>query len=241
MNLIAIDAGNTFWKLGVFIQGELSETFQSEFFEEFIHAIIQLSEKHNVLNYAAISVRNQSVQNQFIEKVVGNWVWLNHASDFPFQIEYKTPETLGLDRVVACAAEFESDQDLLIIDLGSCITYDVVAKNKFKGGAIAPGLNMRFKAMHSFTDNLPEIKFPFNTSELIGNDTQSCLKSGVMNGIRFEIQGMIQEVKKRYPKINVYLTGGDANLFATELNCSIFVRSNMVLKGLYKLYQINAV
>lgn len=239
MNLIALDAGNTFWKIGVFIEGTLKDVKRIPRNQDCSEYINKLSREIGATQIVISSVRNSSTKEHLQNSLSLSCNWVSTTSIFPFTINYKTPETLGVDRVIACAGAFEGD-DLLLIDFGSCITYDYVVEGKYLGGTISPGIQLRMKSMHDYTDNLPEVEVPKALVDIIGDSTQSCMESGVMNGVLMEVEGFISSIKKKYPKINVYLTGGDANIFADGLKSSIFVRPNIVLEGLYKIYLLNA-
>ncbi len=167
-------------------------------------------------------------------------ILIDHTSNFPFNINYKTPKTLGIDRVVACSSVWKDTSDVLVIDAGSCITYDFVSKSDgYLGGAISPGLRMRFKAMNNFTDKLPFISQIENNPNIIGENTEECLKSGVINGITNEISGFIGKLKLNSPDLIVFLTGGDSIFLGTELKIDIFADQNLVLKGLNSLRHLN--
>jgi type III pantothenate kinase len=239
MNLIAVDAGNSFWKIGVFNKGELVLIERKSRSEDCSHIINELAEEYSISQTIISSVRNQNTKAELESNINANCFWVSVGDVWPFENKYSTPQSLGIDRLIACAGAYDGN-DLLLIDVGSCITYDIVIDEKYLGGAISPGIHLRMKSMHQFTDNLPNLSVPKNPVEFIGDSTQSCMESGVMNGVLLEIQGFISEIQIRYPKINVYLTGGDANIFAEGLKSSIFVRPNIVLEGLYKIYQLNA-
>ncbi len=165
---------------------------------------------------------------------------INIDSIFPFKINYKSPQTLGIDRVVACAGAFTGINDILIIDAGSCITYDFLdLKKGYIGGAISPGIQMRFKAMNNFTEKLPLISRFENRPSFLGKTTNNCLKSGTINGIIYEIEGFITHFKTVSPKLDIYLTGGDTIFLGDELKSGIFVDQNLVLKGLNSLIKLN--
>ena len=155
----------------------------------------------------------------------------------PLTISYTTPGTLGIDRLAAvCGAiEMLPYQDTLVIDAGSCINYEFVDNhNVYHGGAISPGIQMRFKAMHTFTGLLPLVG-PEKDVNLIGNSTESCLQSGVMFGVFSEVDGIIDRYKRKYPGMNVILCGGDSILFENKLKHSIFAAPDLVMRGLNRI------
>ena len=158
----------------------------------------------------------------------------------PFSIDYATPHTLGVDRLALAAGglSIHSD-DLLIIDIGTCITYDLVENGKvYKGGAISPGAKLRAKSMHNFTHKLPLVE-AMTACDLVGNSTEKSIMSGLVFGIVFEIEGFITKIRDDFPEIKVILSGGDAEFFETKINQSIFVVPNLALLGLNKILQEN--
>jgi type III pantothenate kinase len=155
----------------------------------------------------------------------------------PIKINYSTTATLGVDRIAgACGAlEILPNQDRLVIDIGTCINYEFLDhKNVYHGGAISPGVKMRFEAMHTFTARLPLVKTKINPP-LTGDSTESCMQSGVLNGVQAELEGIMQRYKEKYPQVGVILCGGDVSLFENRLKQPIFVAPNLVLSGLNRI------
>lgn len=185
---------------------------------------------------------NHEIENKLREKGIETTV-LNSALQLPITISYTTPETLGADRIAGSvgANALFPNSNVLKIDFGTCITYDFInQKNEFKGGAISPGMMMRFKALHNYTAKLPLIDpMQFTAYELIGTDTAHAILSGVMNGIKTEIEGIIKEYKARFENLKVVATGGDAGLFVTLLKNEIFARPYLVLEGLNCILNYN--
>jgi len=159
----------------------------------------------------------------------------------PFNNLYKTPKTLGLDRIalIAAAVDQYQNKNVLVIDVGTCVTYDFVnSKNEYLGGAISPGLTIRYEALHNLTAKLPLLK-PDDSDYFIGNSTESSIHSGVINGLVNEIDGTIQQYQSTYQDLTIILTGGDTNFLAKKLKSSIFANSNFLLEGLNHLLKIN--
>jgi type III pantothenate kinase len=159
----------------------------------------------------------------------------------PFLNLYATPSTLGIDRIALVAASVNGfpDKNVLIIDAGTCITFDFITnKNQYLGGAISPGIRMRYKALQNQTANLPllETNMPEN---IIGDSTASSIHSGVINGVLNEIDGNIEAYKSNYEDFTTILTGGDANFLSKQLKSSIFANSNFLLEGLNFILQYN--
>ncbi|MCB0737547.1 MAG: type III pantothenate kinase [Bacteroidetes bacterium] len=168
---------------------------------------------------------------------------INATWNFPFKIEYATPSTLGADRLAAMAgarAQF-ANSALLIIDIGTCITYDFINEtNTYIGGAISPGIDLRLRAMNQFTNQLPYKALPTDYQvDIIGNSTQNCLWSSALYGTLFEIDSYIKTLTPS-GEFNVVLTGGSAKYLANKLECNTFVAPNLNHIGLHKIYELNA-
>jgi pantothenate kinase, type III len=238
MNL-AIDYGNTRIKAGVFEGIELRDkkTFQdAAAFKEYLNQ----NSFENVI-ISSVHKESQAVLEMVVAK--GKKIELDHTTHLPISILYKTPETLGVDRIAgACGAiDIFPNRDCLVIDAGTCVNYEFVdAQKRYFGGAISPGIRMRFEAMHTFTSKLPLITSMAETP-LIGDSTVSCMQSGVLNGILNEVTGTIEKYKEKYPELGVILCGGDYSFFENKLKPSIFVAPNLVLSGLNRILLHNAV
>ena len=138
---------------------------------------------------------------------------INHKSKIPISIDYITPDTLGSDRIaLAVGASIKYPGDTLIIDIGTCVTYDIVLGKNYMGGQISPGLEMRFSALSDYTANLPKINFRVSEN-LVGNTTESSILIGVYDGLLYEINGIIEKYKLRYSGIHVIITGGSCEIF----------------------------
>ena len=236
MNFI-IDIGNTLIKLAVFEQDRMIDfKLYDEINEEKINQFIS--------NRAIKSVIISSVRVEEEYKVLNkyNLLTLSHSTPLPLKNCYQTPQTLGLDRlaaVVASATQFP-DNDVLTIDMGTCITFDFLsAKKEYLGGSISPGFEMRFKALHHFTGKLPLIEYDKNQNNIIGNSTVSSIISGVYNGIKYETEGVIQRYITQYPKLKIIVTGGDEKRFDLEPKNRIFADEFLVLKGLNEILNYN--
>lgn len=168
---------------------------------------------------------------------------LSYRSNLPVAIDYDTPETLGMDRVAAAVGARELSESLdplLIVDAGSCITIDLLDQhNVFRGGAIAPGLRMRFRALHDFTAALPLVKPDDAFDSLYGRNTNGSILAGVMKASVLEIQGFADSYKSIFPSLKLFLTGGDAVFFAKRLFFPNFANPNLVYIGLDKILKMN--
>jgi len=240
MNLI-IDIGNSFVKLAVF-QG--SEIVTKKTIE--IHLIVEyldiLRKKHHNIEKAILSSVGKLHEKDF-EYIKKNFnvVVLGHKTVVPFVNLYDTPNTLGLDRIALVSASIKHfhNTNVLIIDAGTCITYDFVTeKNEYLGGAISPGISMRYQSLHNLTANLPLLEKEMPNS-IMGSSTNSSIHSGVIHGVLNEIDGNINTYKQKYPDLTIILTGGDANFLSKQLKSSIFANSNFLLEGLNYILQFN--
>jgi len=166
---------------------------------------------------------------------------LNASSPLPLKNRYQTPKTLGRDRIAnaAGAAKIFPGKNCLVIDCGTCVKYDfVTAKKEYMGGAISPGMLMRYAALHSFTAKLPQIK-PSTVVKMTGATTDESIISGVQLGMLNEMEGYILRYRKKHKALKVILTGGDADCFAHLLNFPIFAAPKLTSTGLNEILQYN--
>lgn len=171
-----------------------------------------------------------------------NFIRSNHLRKLPFKLNYHTPQTLGDDRIAAVAAAFKlyPNKNVLIIDSGTCITYDLIDdKAVYNGGAISPGIKMRFKALHEMTGGLPYIEFEDQIIEFPGKSTEDSIKNGVLNGMIHEAQSFIDDLSNKYEELIVLIGGGDRKYFETNLKGNIFARENLILEGLNSILLFN--
>lgn len=230
MTNLVVDIGNTSSKVGIFKEHSLLE--EKVFADQ---AALQ-----NYLRSVEVDAAILASVSKTYDLILPNMGHipqvLTVTSDLPLPIinKYATPETLGVDRIAAvCGAWYMFPGEAsLVIDSGTCITYDFTnEKGEYLGGAIAPGLYMRLRAMHEFTARLPLIDVNPG-APLIGDSTKSCMQSGAFNGMRAEIEGTIERYKHDFPQMRVILCGGDTHFFENNLKGAIFAVQNLVLKGL---------
>lgn len=240
MNLV-IDIGNTLIKYAVFENRRIVFDQSSES-GLFLSKIKELFEKYPRINKAIISSvgkldkRERDVVALFCKVHV-----LTNKSKVPFKNSYATPHSLGVDRLALAAAAYGHNPrgNTLVIDAGTCITYDLVNNfGEYVGGAISPGMRMRYSAMHEQTSGLPLLE-PDDFLDFIGNSTESCMHSGVINGLTQEIDGVIEQYQSRFQDLTVILTGGDSHFFAKRLKNTIFANSKFLLEGLNCLLEYN--
>ncbi len=232
MNLV-VDSGNTRFKIGIFEDASLIQKHsfaESELLKSFL--------SKNSFSHVLVSSVNYNA-HEILKWTQGSGkkIVLDATLSLPITLTYTTPGTLGVDRIAAvCGAlELYPNHDCLVIDIGTCINYEFLSRDKiYLGGAISPGIMMRFEAMHTFTSKLPLVK-PLNEPNLIGDSTESCMQSGVMNGAIEEVNGIINRYIEYFPDLKVILCGGDSAFFENKLKHPIFVAPELVLSGLNRI------
>ena len=239
--LLTIDVGNTYIKIAVF--------------EQDILLIKEILEYKNWKNNLKKSLKNFKNLNNVIISSVGklekedflrffklyNVYYVDENTKFPFKNLYKTPLTLGTDRkILASGAVLKyPNKNRLVIDAGTCITYDFIdIQNNYNGGAISPGIRLRYESLNNYTQKLPLLKKELPNS-IIGNSTNESIHSGIINGVTFEIDEFINEYSKKYENFIIILTGGDSDFLAKRLKNTIFANSNFLLESLNKTFQFN--
>jgi len=240
MNLI-IDIGNTNTKIAVFQSYNIIEI---DIFnvENTFDGINEFLSKYNAVNNTIISNVSTIKNSTIINKTELNKAYfLSDKLKLPFNNMYKSKETLGSDRkaLVSAAIKHYPNNNVLIIDAGTCITTDFIdATGNYYGGSISPGINMRYDVLSEKTSNLPKLekKIP---SQIIGSSTEDSIHSGVINGIVYEIKEYISLYEKQYKDINIILTGGDSDFLSKPLKISIFANRNFLLEGLNFILNLN--
>jgi type III pantothenate kinase len=227
---IAIDEGNNRIKCGLFDQGEL----QGQHVFNSVSDCLEWIYSQDTHHIAFTTVKSAS---EFEGK---GFLKITTDSDLPISLDYNTPKTLGIDRVCAVIGAMNSNKkSKLIIDLGTCATFEILLEGGiYIGGIISPGLKMRFKAMHNYTNALPLIDGEIHADEKwlnTGKSTVDSMISGVISGMAEEINGTIERFKNTYKIEEIFLTGGDSSLFESYIKESIFVDSNLVLKGVDRI------
>ena len=238
---LVIDQGNTTIKVALF-SGEgipdrieqiprLSRTYIDKLLSAYpISSCIYSSVAHTDTDMMA-----------YLQSQIPHFYYFTPDTPLPVIIDYRSPKTLGSDRIAAViGARAEApDRDILGIDAGTCITYDMItATGHFLGGNIAPGIKMRLRSMNKFTEKLPVVEKNGDTP-LLGYDTETAMRSGAILGACYEIEGYISSLRQEYPELLIFLTGGDAFLLADKLKTSIFVDDCIVLKGLNRILYHN--
>ncbi|RRO24302.1 type III pantothenate kinase [Flavobacteriaceae bacterium 14752] len=234
MNTV-IDIGNTLVKGAIFKKDNIiwHEKAKPKTFLNLIQSQLSKYQGTSNLLFSATGHINQ----EWIDFFNSNFkvYEFNHNTPLPFKNHYKTPNTLGLDRIalVAAAQYLYSNKNVLIIDAGTCITYDFKSsENDYLGGNISPGLDMRFKALNRFTANLPRLKLEKPSTFPLGKTTKDAILNGVIQGVVDEIDQNIKRYKSEYKDLTVILTGGDQQYLSAQLKNSIFANSTFQLVGL---------
>lgn len=239
MHNLCIDIGNSFTKCGIFLENEFITSYTFEKLESY--QIDKYLKDYSIHNVILSSVKKpDSVLLKSLRKR-WNLILLSPDLKLPITIKYESPNTLGQDRLAAVcgAVRLYSDCDLLVIGIGTCITYDLINKQKeFLGGNISPGLDMRLKAMHHFTAKLPLVEKNLNAA-LMGTTTKKALQSGALKGVEAEIIGMISLFNEKYGDLKVILTGGGSKYYVKKLKNPIFAHPNLVLLGLNHILTLN--
>lgn len=236
--LIALDIGNSRLKYGVF-EGETliaTDKIAIDSFQSDLQKVLDCYPDVETIIVASVKNFDVDALKPFNHKKVKV---VNRKDLMPFKNLYRTPETLGIDRMVlaAGASLLFPNQNCLVIDAGTCITYDFInSQNEYLGGAISPGLQMRYKSMNAFTDKLPLLN-PQSPKSVIGDNTENSMHSGAVNGIRFEIEGYRAAHATSGGNFTIILTGGDSVFLAKEFKNTIFATPNFLLESLNALHR----
>lgn len=239
MNLV-VDIGNNFFKLGIFENSNLVFSFfeKNDKIDVEIEKIIH---SYSKITSALISNVSSVKINDILNKLNIKIYELDSTFIFPFKLNYKTPESLGNDRLALAAAAtiLFPNSNNLVIDAGTCITIDFIDNNNhFMGGSISPGVKMRYDSLNHYTANLPLLKNE-NNFNYPGDSTNASIHAGIIGGVSNEINGFIKQINSRNDKVNVILTGGDAKILSKTLKITIFANQNFILEGLNSILNLN--
>lgn len=238
---LVVDIGNTRMKAAIAEEGKLVsevEVFTEKDFKPLERLLDQYSPSHSVIG----SVSGQTERVAALLSRTTSTLILSSNCVFPFVNKYATPHTLGMDRAAAVSGALSlfPGRACLVIDAGTCVTFDFVsADGHYLGGAISPGVNMRLQAMHTFTQKLPALSFQVPES-FIGNSTHTSMLSGAYFGLLGEINDTINRYEEQFGQVQVLLCGGDAMLLDKRTKKNIFAAPDLVLHGLFKILQLNA-
>ena len=235
---IILDIGNTNVKSAISEDYQLKDVLVWQNITELVQYI--LSKDFSKVFISSVSGQESEIIN-IINGRISTEIF-NTMTPLPIKLHYDTIETLGVDRIAGVVGAFRQfpNANNLVIDIGTCITYDFISEqNIYEGGAISPGLRIRYKAMHEYTGKLPMIEADAELENFIGKSTRSSMISGVLQGIVGEIEGFIHTYRGKYQNINVIITGGDSERFESLINTPIFVAPKLVLQGLNCILEYN--
>lgn len=240
MNLI-IDIGNSRIKTAIFHQGKLTYSAMIQQ-TQFVPSVQKIHAEFPEIKDLLVSHvgKMEKGWEKFLQENF-KFFKLSSATPLPFKNLYKTPNTLGLDRIGLVAAAYHKfpDKNVLIIDAGTCVTYDILNdQGAYLGGGISPGIQMRLKALHTFTDKLPLLEVAEKV-DLIGKTTFDGMQTGTVMGTALEIDGFIAHYRETFKNLTVILTGGDGLLLSKTIKNSIFAPSNFLLEGLNAILEYN--
>lgn len=238
MQILVVDAGNTNIKLGCFENEQLSRVQRFDYSN--LESLKEIISNSNTSGLAISSVVAPEISQELLS--IQHGLIITPDISLPITNKYDSPETLGMDRLcnaVAVAKRIHSKYGVAI-DIGTCIKFDIVHRDEgYLGGSIAPGINLRYKSLNAYTEKLPLLS---NKSRLpiVGKDTKTSMQSGVINGMRAEIEGLVSYYESQFQDLTFFVTGGDANFFDIQGKNDIFAVENLTLYGLFEIYKHNA-
>ena len=238
-DILTIDIGNTKAKYAVFDDDNIVET---NVFNPVSNDLTSLLQRYPTINKGIISSVGGMVQDCIRQLDSLKLIVLNSETKLPFTLTYKEKSKIGADRLALVSAAFaeKPHQNSLVIDLGTCITYDILtADGRHLGGPISPGMQLRFKAMHEHTALLPLCEPTRDELKLVCDDTVECLQSGVQLGVLNEIKEFISLYSLKFNDLNVFISGGDNIFLQNKLKNCIFANSNFMFKGLRFILEYN--
>ena len=239
VNLI-IEQGNTSTKVAIYAEGNLKASFVYKTFDKSkLKPLFDVYSLDKGIYSTVADVDEDLIA--YLKERLSCFIYFDNDVRLPITIKYKTPHTLGKDRIAAVVGAYylQPNRNILIIDAGTCITYELLeASGSYLGGNISPGMTTRFKALNDYTKKLPLV----NEREEVpcwGTCTEDAIRAGVVNGIVFEMDGYIKKEKELYSDVLVFLTGGHSFYFESRLKNSIFADINLVLTGLNRILEYN--
>ncbi len=228
--ILVVDLGNTRCKVGLFEADARTKTWN---FSEDVAA--------DIANIVASETPEQvvvsNVGGMLLPDIHPNWIHIDYKKPLPIQIKYQQPADVGADRIANACAVFHRQEATMVIDAGTCITYDVVAEKTFVGGAISPGLAMRLRAMHQQTQLLPRLNVKVPEAAFPFTNTADNMQGAAYHGVIAEIDHFVALFKRQYPLGNAVITGGDAAALQKGLKSNIFAHPNLTLQGIYNIYK----
>lgn len=239
MTFLIVDAGNTRIKTALYSEGLRKNTriFTNNELTSFASYLSEIRFDRSIVS----SVVDAKETENILQLLPSSTILLSHNTPIPIEVHYDSRVNLGKDRLANAVAAFQkAKQNAVVIDVGTCIKFDVItAEGNHLGGSISPGLQMRFYAMHKHTRNLPLLN-NLSATKLIGNSTVNSMTSGVMNGAKYEIEGMINSYQEKFKDLVIFATGGDVGKLDLNAELPIIYDEHLTLDGLYEILQIQS-
>jgi len=240
---LVIDIGNTSAKIAIFDNTGLIDL--QTVVENLHESLINTFKKYPSITSSIVSAVSDYDNRipEFLKKN-SNFLELTHSTPVPFTNKYSTPQTLGKDRIAIAAAAISMfpHENVLVIDAGTCVTYDFVdSSGEYLGGSISPGLIMRLKALNNYTNKLPleSLPEPNSVIELIGESTRTSILSGVVIGLKSELEHITNQYEIQFSPLKVVISGGDYKYFENTSKSNIFASPNIVINGLKEILIFN--
>lgn len=239
MNLI-IDIGNTATKIAVMDSNKV--LFRERVGNLTNEMLLAVLEKYESIDKAIVASTGRCEEwvCELLHERTAYFLEFTSSTEIPLKNGYKTPETLGVDRLAAAVAaqEIYGNRNMLIVDFGTAITFDLVTDGLFRGGNISLGVGARFRALHEYTAKLPLCE-PTEEKLELGCSTREAVEQGVMRGVEYETGGYIAEFCEKYDDLCIIFTGGDAKFFANRIKNAIFASCDLTLIGLNRILEYN--
>lgn len=233
--IITIDIGNSFIKIAVFLNGKILEVFTETEIDKAYQRLFAYPNAKIIWCSVKMSFEELTKIIDFNTDKRDNIIF-SANTPIPIKNFYKTPNSLGVDRLAVAigATTMFPQTNLLIIDAGTCITYDVVnSKQEYLGGSISPGFHLRYKSMHDYTARLP-LGHEVSQISLTADNTKDAIQSGVVNGVIAEMKQIILQYQSQYPDLQTIICGGDADFLIKNLPTeNITMEKNLVHLGLH--------
>ena len=242
MNNLIMDIGNTNVKLFIFHQDKIIHNTVVSGDTAIKEELEILQKKYILSNCIISSVRDKFSHILLLAQSICKTIIFTPTLQVPIKNQYETPKTLGADRLagVCGASHLYPNRNVLIIDAGTAITYDIITSaNEYLGGNISPGINTRFKSLHTFTEKLPLININNRINSVFGKNTETAIILGVQNGMRHEVEGIINDFREEFEDLLVVFTGGDSFFFEKLIKNRTFVEPNLTAFGLNKILKTN--
>jgi type III pantothenate kinase len=236
---LCIDVGNTRTKINIFENDEVIFSWISNSLEASTLTRFIKTYQIKVCGICQSGLAPNSAVNTISSQI--KVLHLDHTTKIPISNLYKTPSSLGKDRLAAAigVTTIFPNENSIIVNAGTCITFDFLDSQKnYHGGNISPGITMRLQAMNKFTSRLPYVPPKYN-DDLLGKSTEEALQNGAVKGAIYEFETFISHVQEKYGLSRVIVSGGDAQYFENQRKFSIFAVPNLVLIGLNETLKFN--